>query len=127
MAVNLKGLRRIPERGVVAGVCAGIAEYFDWNTKILRVIAVVLLFCGAGFTVVVYLALWYIMDPITPAELGQPPASGPGSGPSPGRAPTSMHDIRARFAKLDERLRNIEECVTDKEFELRQELKKLEA
>jgi phage shock protein C len=37
-----------------------------------------------------------------------------------------MTEIKARFERLDQRLRNIEECVTDREFELRRELKKLE-
>ena len=123
MAVNLKGLRRIPERGVIAGVCAGIAEYFDWNAKILRVVAVVLLFCGFGATLIIYLALWYIMDPA-------PPAAGTGDDAAPGVAPsgrpTSMSEIKARFARLDERLRDIEACVTDREFDLRRALKKLE-
>jgi phage shock protein C len=124
MAVNLKGLRRIPERGVVAGVCAGIAEYFDWSPKVVRVIAIVLLFIGFGTSVIVYLALWYVMDPVTPAEAA---AARSGDAPSPGRPPASMDEVKARFARLDERLRGIEECVTDKEFELRRELKKLEA
>ena len=122
MAVNLKGLRRIPERGVIAGVCAGIGEYFDWNVKLLRVIAVVLFFCGAGVAIVIYGILWYVMDPLTPAEQTTLTASGT----LPGR-PATMNEVKERFAKLDERLRNIEECVTDKEFELRRELKKLEA
>lgn len=123
MPVNLKGLRRIPERGVIAGVCAGIAEYFDWNVKLLRVLAVVLLFCS-GTSLIVYLVLWYVMDPVTPAETA---SAASGDTPTPGGRPPSMNEVKARFAKLDERLRNIEECVTDKEFELRRELKKLEA
>jgi phage shock protein C len=122
--MNLKGLRRIPDRGVIAGVCAGIAEYFDWSPKVVRVIAVVLLVCGFGTSVIVYLALWYVMDPVTPAEAS---AAQSGDAPSPTRPPTSMEEVKARFVKLDERLRSIEECVTDKEFELRRELKKLEA
>jgi phage shock protein C len=125
--MNLKGLRRIPERGVIAGVCAGIAEYFDWNTKLLRIGTVLLFVFGGGFPViVVYCVLWYVMDPLTPAEAAATITT-PGGVPAPGRAPSSMDEIKARFAKLDDRLRGIEECVTEKEFELRRELKKLEA
>jgi phage shock protein C len=121
--MNLKGLRRIPERGVVAGVCAGIAEYFDWSPKVLRIGTVLLFIFGGGFPViVVYCVLWYVMDPLTPAESSTLQASGN----LPGR-PTPMNEVKARFARLDERLRSIEECVTEKEFELRRELKKLEA
>ncbi len=36
-------LYRDPERGVVFGVCAGLAEYFDLNVGMLRVLALVAL------------------------------------------------------------------------------------
>ena len=62
---NFAGLRRIPERGVIAGVCAGIADYFDWNVKLLRaVLVVVFLVSGAFPLVIVYCVLWYVMDPV---------------------------------------------------------------
>jgi phage shock protein C len=125
-ARNLAGLRRIPSRGVIAGVCAGIAEYFDWNVRLLRA-ALVIVFLVSGFfpIVIAYCVLWYVMED---ADSSAPAAAG-GANPapdSPGRRPT-MPEVHARFARLDERLRQIEECVTDKEFELRRELKKLEA
>jgi phage shock protein C len=123
--MNLKGLRRIPQNGVIAGVCAGIAEYFDWSPKLLRIGTVLLFVFGGGFPVIViYCVLWYVMDPLSPVEASTLAAS---DGPAPGRAPPSMSEVKSRFARLDERLRNIEECVTEKEFELRRELKKLEA
>jgi phage shock protein PspC (stress-responsive transcriptional regulator) len=74
---SFTGLRRIPERGVVAGVCAGIAEYFDWNVKVLRVLLVLAVIFGAGTIIVVYLILWYVMDPI---DAGTATASGYGGG-----------------------------------------------
>lgn len=125
---NFSGLRRIPERGVVAGVCAGVAEYFGWNVRLLRAALVIAVVLGAGAMIVVYLILWYVMEPL---ESDASPASGgyDGGGPSPSgaaRRPT-LAEVQARFERLDARLRGIEECVTDKEFELRRELKKLEA
>jgi phage shock protein C len=127
---SFTGLRRIPERGVVAGVCAGIAEYFDWNVKVLRVLLALAVVFGAGTIIVVYLILWYVMDPIdagTATASGYGGGSGGGArGPGAARRP-SMAEVSARFERLDARLRGIEECVTDKEFELKRELKKLEA
>ena len=128
---NFEGLRRIPERGVIAGVCAGIADYFDWNVRLLRAVLVIaFLFSGAFPLVIVYCVLWYVMDPV---DGGEAPSSGghygdgggPSTDPTPGRRPT-MAEVQVRFERLDSRLRDIEECVTDKEFELRRELKKLE-
>jgi phage shock protein C len=126
---NFSGLRRIPERGWIAGVCAGIAEYFGWNVKLLRVALVVSVVLGAGAMIVVYLILWYVMDPIEAQDATASPGdggAGPDAGSPAGRRP-SMAEVQVRFERLDQRLRGIEECVTDKEFELRRELKKLEA
>jgi phage shock protein C len=127
---SFSGLRRIPQRGVVAGVCAGIAEYFGWSVKLLRAALVISVLLGAGAMIVVYLILWYVMDPID-ADAPASAASGndggsPGSGGGSMRRPT-MAEVQVRFERLDARLRGVEECVTDKEFELRRELKKLEA
>jgi phage shock protein C len=117
-------MRRIPGRGVIAGVCAGIAEYFDWNVRLLRAVLVIAFLCSGLFPiVVVYCVLWYVMEPVATEHGGSFPESAAGA---PHR-PSTMTEIKSRFEKLDLRLRNIEECVSDKEFELRQELKKLES
>ena len=124
MSDRFRGMRRIPERGVIAGVCAGIAEYFDWNVRLLRAILVVsFVFSGFFPIVVVYAVLWYVLDPLPtgPSASFDSPAA-----PAAPTRPASMTEIKARFERLDQRLRNIEECVTDSEFELRRELKKLE-
>jgi phage shock protein C len=126
---SFAGLRRIPERGVVSGVCAGIAEYFGWSVKLLRAALVISVLLGAGAMIVVYLILWYVMDPVESGSStpGSGYDGGGGSGPSGGVRRPSMAEVQMRFERLDARLRGIEECVTDKEFELRRELKKLEA
>jgi phage shock protein C len=113
-----RNLRRIPERGVVGGVCAGIAEYFDWNVRLLRaLLVIVLVFSGAFPILVVYAVLWYVLDPAPPAS---------GAGGEPGSRGATAPEVHERFARLDARLQRIEECVADREFELRRELKKLE-
>jgi phage shock protein C len=124
MSRHFRGMRRIPERGVIAGVCAGIAEYFDWNVRLLRAVLVVgFIFSGFFPIVVVYCVLWYVLDPHPPETA--PSFDSPAAPAAPTR-PATMTEIKARFERLDQRLRNIEECVTDREFELRRELKKLE-
>jgi phage shock protein C len=131
-ARNFSGLRRIPERGVVAGVCAGLAEFFGWNVKLLRAgLVIVFLFTGFFPIVIAYCVLWYALDPIggdasSSGYSGGGGGDGPHGSSGPVRRP-SMAEVQARFERLDARLRGIEECVTDKEFDLRRELKKLEA
>ena len=133
------GMRRFPDNGVIAGVCEGVAVHFDWNPRVVRVIAVLfLIFTGFWPTVVAYLFGWYILEPVK----GAPPAEGtglsaaaaastaaPGAGPDAAAPPRTapMPELKARFTRLDERLRKIEECVTDHAYQLRQELRKLES
>lgn len=45
---------------VIAGVCAGLAENFGFDVKVMRIITVVCLFIG-GFAAVAYIILWILM------------------------------------------------------------------
>lgn len=47
----------------IAGVCGGIAQYFDIDPTLVRVIAVVLAFIGGG-GILAYLAAWIIMPAV---------------------------------------------------------------
>ena len=54
-----KQLMRSSRDKKIAGVCAGVAHYFDMDPTIVRVIWGVLAFCyGAG--IVAYIILWII-------------------------------------------------------------------
>jgi len=45
---------------MIGGVCAGIAEYFDWDTTLVRAAyAISVLFFGVGLFL--YIILWIIM------------------------------------------------------------------
>ena len=44
----------------LGGVCAGIAEYFRWDTSTVRIITLILILFG-GISIWVYLILWIIM------------------------------------------------------------------
>ncbi|MET0903465.1 MAG: PspC domain-containing protein [Acidimicrobiales bacterium] len=57
-------LRRRPDDGHVAGVCAGVAEYFNVDPLLVRIAAVVLLFSGPG--AFAYILAWVFV----PAEPG---------------------------------------------------------
>ena len=44
----------------IAGVCAGVAEYFDLDVTLVRVIWLILAFCGGG-GLIAYLIGWIVM------------------------------------------------------------------
>ncbi len=56
-----KKLRR-SQNQMVAGVCAGIAEYFDIDPTLVRVIYAILSFFSVGFPgLLLYIILWIVM------------------------------------------------------------------
>ena len=55
----MKRLYRSKKHKVIAGVCGGIAEYFNIDPVIVSLIFILLLFSGAGM--LVYLIAWIII------------------------------------------------------------------
>ena len=78
--VNLnKKLWRIPQQGMVKGVCAGIAHYLDVPVKLVRILVVLSVFFGlAFFTFVAYIVLTFVLDPMPDNVVSgeQQPSSG---------------------------------------------------
>lgn len=108
MAKEVKRLYRSDD-GVIAGVCAGIAEYCDIDPVIVRILAVLLSISSFGVVVLVYVLLWLVMphrvsagDPIScDAYLRVDPCAQPGpSAPPAGSRPIPPvgHDAQAAYA-----------------------------
>ena len=112
-----KKLWRIPQRGMVKGVCAGIAEYLDVPVKLIRIITVLAMLFGLFFFVVVaYVILTFALDPMPEGELA---AEG---------APTSndiLNEVDAELAAGEKRLREMERYVTSDTFTLRSRFRQL--
>jgi phage shock protein C len=56
-----KKLYRSPDKKVIAGVCGGLAEYFDIDVTIVRLIAVALLLPGGLPGFLPYVILWIVV------------------------------------------------------------------
>ncbi len=56
-----KRLYRSTTNKYIAGVCGGIAEYFDIDATFVRIVAVVLLLPGGLPGVLPYVILWAVM------------------------------------------------------------------
>jgi len=47
---------------VIAGVCAGIAEYFGWEIALVRIIYLLVSIFSAAFPgIIIYIILWIVM------------------------------------------------------------------
>jgi len=68
-----KRLMRSSRDKKIGGVCAGLADYFDLDPTLVRVLWLLAIFC-AGTGVLVYLILWIAL-PLAPAC---PPVAVPG-------------------------------------------------
>ncbi|GGW73966.1 envelope stress response membrane protein PspC [Alteromonas halophila] len=147
-----RSLYRDSEHARIAGVCAGIANYFGLETWLVRILVVTGFFLLAGpFMIVAYVAAWFILDkqppdydtsvasaPIdlsgkgwrnAPSESGSRSASKVEvktkvwqAGEPPKQA---LHDISSRFDAAETRLRKMETYVTSKEFQLNREISRL--
>lgn len=54
---------------LIAGVCAGVAEYLGWSTNAVRLLYALVSALSAGFPgILVYLVLWFLMPPRPPLE-----------------------------------------------------------
>ncbi len=140
-------LYRIPSQGRVAGVCAGIADYFGWEAWLVRILVVSGVLLGMGWFIVIYIAGWFILDK-KPSTLGKKQdhrAKGePVSAESIHEEVTSesikvksriwqageppkqaFHDISKKYAGLENQLRQMERYVTSPEFTVSREINNL--
>ncbi|MCL1113541.1 MULTISPECIES: envelope stress response membrane protein PspC [Shewanella] len=127
---NDRTLYRNPKSGKIAGVCSGIADYFNFETWLVRVLAVsIFLLGGTGVVFVIYIALWMILD-VKPQALdyneqhkdievkkkvwqaGEP-------------AKRALFDVSRQFNGLETRLQRLEKHVTSDSFDLKREINSL--
>ena len=55
-------LTRSGDKAVIAGVCAGLAEWLGWDIALVRILYVVISIASAAFPgTIVYIILWIVM------------------------------------------------------------------
>lgn len=122
---NPHRLYRDKQNAVLAGVCAGLADYFDFNRKGVRVAAVLLMLFPPfiPFVVLSYILLALLLK-TKPTELETDKERAVfWRGVS--NAPADVFGaLSHRFRELNLRLEKMEAHVTSKEFEFERELGK---
>jgi len=120
---NPHRLFRDRENAMLAGVCAGIAEYFGLNRKGVRLVTVLLMLFPPffAFVVISYVVLAIVL-PAKPADLYETKEQadfwrGVSTAPS-----DVFGALSHRFRELNLRLERMEAFVTSKEFEIDREL-----
>jgi phage shock protein C len=118
---NPHRLYRDKENAMLAGVFAGLANYFGLNRKGLRLVALVSTVFFFPFVVPAYIILAIIL-PVKPQDLYQDESQekfwrGVSMAPS-----DVFSNLSHRFRELDLRLQKMEAYVTSREFEMDREL-----
>lgn len=138
-----KELYRDTEKGKIAGVCAGVAEYFGWELWLVRIIVISGMLLSGSFFLVAYVAAWFILDKKSTAADRTTGTHWTGShsanlqaeehsvevkakvwqaGEPPKQA---FFDINKRFILMEKRLRKMETYVTSSEYQLNREINRL--
>jgi phage shock protein C len=155
MKIKRGDLYRNTSRGKIAGVCAGIADYFGWETWLVRILVVSGVLFGIPFLILGYIAAWFILDkdPKSQVKMSnnkfhqteslKTDTAGNAQSDSDdeyenesikvktrvwqsGEPPKqAFHDIRKKFGSLEKQLQRIEQYVTSSEFSVAREINKL--
>jgi phage shock protein C len=117
-------LWRDTDRGIVAGVCAGIADYLGIEPIIVRLAAVVGLVVFFVPTIIGYVILAVALRPKPPALFESRDEEAFWRGVSTAPADT-FQSLRHKFRDLEDRLRQMETQVTSNDFELHRKFRDL--
>lgn len=110
----------------ISGVCAGIAEYFNIEVWLVRLVAASFLIFSGTLAVIVYFVAYFIMDEKKADDKaahtveiktkvwqgGQPPQR-------------AFHEIAKEFNELEQSLQRLEGYVTSNAYKIDRELKQL--
>jgi phage shock protein C len=115
---------RNKDRAVVAGVCAGLADYFGFNLKVTRVLAVISLFMAMPVTLIAYFGTVFLVPAVRDerrrtsydVDFRRAVRASPAQ---------TLANVRRRYQSLDRRLARLERYVTSSRFNLDQEFRKL--
>lgn len=137
--ISKKGeLLRDDENGKIAGVCAGIADYFGWELWLVRIITVSAFFLGgSGIIFVLYIAAWVVLEKKSKAAKHLAAGSSAAAyadrpvelktrvwqrGESPKQA---LQHLNHQFNSMELKLRDMERHVTSNRFQLNREFNNL--
>ena len=135
-----EGLARDVKRGVLFGVCAGLARFLKVDLTVLRILTVIFGVLFFWPTILAYgLAVFLLgrrdtvptnstqqtyVDPTAPSTTVHRNYSAPQHAPAP--PPPTAEQVNGEFDHIEQRLRGLEAYLSTKEFELDREFRRLD-
>lgn len=126
---NLHRLRRDRRRGKIAGVCSGIADYFGWNVRWLRIgwVVAAIVPATSPMAIIAYIVLAVVMKrPEADAPLYDSPEEERFWRTFSVRPRATFSELKHRFRALETRIEEMEYAVTSSEYGLRKQFRDLE-
>lgn len=116
------GFHRRSDKALLGGVCAGAAEYFGANLKVVRIL-VVISFLVMPATILAYVAAVVLLPATAQKHAKKSRADNR-------RAKHAAHrqtvaDVNRRFKSLSRRLARLEETITSSRYQLDREFRNL--
>lgn len=118
---NPHRLYRDREHAMLAGVCAGLAAYFGFNRKGVRIIFILGAIFFLPFVAAAYVLLVLLL-PVKPREVHVDKEKEEFWREVSNAPADVFSNVKHRFRELDRRLQRMEAFVTSKEFEIDREL-----
>lgn len=115
-------LYRSREHRVIAGVCAGLADYLGFERRAVRIVTLIALIPFSTFVVLAYIAL-AILLPVRPDNLYRSKEHESFWRDVSNQPRNLFGELRHRFRDLELRLQRMETYVTSKEYEIDRQLK----
>ena len=115
-------LYRNRQDGVIAGVCAGFADYFGFDLVLTRVLVAVGAFLFPTI-ILVYIVLALVVKPRPPRARRDSESDGDDALGRRVRAEphATLSNVRHRYRELDARMQRLEKYVTSERFRLDRE------
>lgn len=129
---ELSALNRLPEEGILFGVCAGLADYYGWRVRTLRFVMVLLAFLVSWPVILAYVIGIFLLPTADEREekpRGRAHARSQASRRQPGPTPDKPEysgALRQRYASIEGRMRRVEAYLHGHEYQLRSAFKDLE-
>lgn len=135
---------RLPKKGVISGVCAGLADQFNMPTWVMRAFWIVIGIYISGLALLIYIAMWMSLDKKSDKLQGKKPYAeldvaqqikarfndrvGEVKGqvwPTENEKNLLLKQTLSNYEQIESRLQKIEQYVTSTEFTLSREINKL--
>ncbi|MEY4475757.1 MAG: phage shock protein [Pseudomonadota bacterium] len=112
-----KKLYRVPEEGMIKGVCAGLAHYFDIPVRLIRIMVVLSLFLGLFvFTIAAYIVLTFMLEPAPAGSFSNQHEATPCQ---------LLDQLEYELGAGEQRLRQVEGYVTSETFGVQSRFRQL--